>query len=126
MAGPVSGWLIETDWARPPLSLNDRGSWRASAGTIANVRREANIRTRAARIPKLSHVTVQMIWTVPDRRRRDEENPVSTLKPWCDGMVDAGVVRDDTPNWMTKPMPVIEYVKGQTGVRFVITGETET
>jgi crossover junction endodeoxyribonuclease RusA len=108
------------------LSLNDRGSWRASAGTIASIRRTANLLTRAAGVPTLDHVTVQLIWTVPDRRRRDEENPVSTLKPWCDGMVDAGVVPDDTPDLMTKPMPIIEYVKGQTGVRFVITsGESE-
>ena len=38
---------------------------------------------------------------------RDDENLVATLKPACDGLVDAGVVVDDTPQYMAKEMPVI-------------------
>lgn len=77
----------------------------------------------AALIPPLVHCIVEMIWTVPDRKRRDEENPVATLKPVCDGLVDAGIVPDDVPLYMTKPMPRIEYVKGRKGVLFIVTGE---
>lgn len=71
---------------------------------------------------RFEHVTVTLIWTVKDKRRRDTENPVATLKPICDGLVDAGLVPDDTPNWMTKHMPVIEYAPDKTpGVRITVT-----
>ena len=53
-----------------------------------------------------------MTWVVKDRRRRDDENPVSTLKALCDGLVDAGIVPDDTREFMVKNMPVIDYRKG--------------
>lgn len=49
---------------------------------------------------------------VADRRKRDEDNVVPTLKALCDGLVDAKVVKDDTPQYMVKNMPVIEYRKG--------------
>ena len=40
-----------------------------------------------------------------DRKRRDEENPMYDFKSYCDGLVDAGVVPDDIPKYMTKLMP---------------------
>jgi Holliday junction resolvase RusA-like endonuclease len=69
-------------------------------------------RVRFWTFPAVGRVEVTMIWTVKDRRRRDAENPVSTLKALCDGLVDAGIVPDDTPEFMVKHMPVIRYVKG--------------
>ena len=35
------------------------------------------------------------------------------LKPICDGIVDAGVVPDDTPEFMIKEMPVINAPEGK-------------
>lgn len=117
-------WVLEPEWTKPPLSMNDRGAhWAPKAKKVAAVRAWASEAATAALIPPLGHCTVQMVWVVPDKRRRDEENPVETLKPFCDGIVDAGLVPDDIPLWMTKFMPVIEYRKGLSAVRFEISGE---
>lgn len=46
---------------------------------------------------------------------------MATLKVCCDGVVDAGVVRDDTPDLMVKPMPVILPATSGGSLRLVIT-----
>ena len=56
-----------------------------------------------------------------DHRRRDADNLIATLKPFADGLVDAGLTPDDTPSFMTKHMPVIIVRKDVTpGIRFVL------
>ena len=52
------------------------------------------------------------MWIVTDARKRDEDNVVPTLKALCDGLVDAGVVADDTPRYMVKHMPKIVLRRG--------------
>lgn len=56
-----------------------------------------------------------------DKRRRDADNIVPTLKPLCDALAKGtvkhpgyGIVEDDTPDQMIKKMPVIHpAVKGE-------------
>lgn len=115
-------WTLTPDWLKPPLSLNDRGHWAVHAKKTAMVRDWACFAVTEHLIPPLRHCTVEMIWIVPDLTRRDAENPVATLKPFCDGLVDGGLVPDDVPSWMTKVMPAIEFVRGQRGLRFEISG----
>lgn len=71
-------------------------------------------------LPAGTRVSVGLVWVVPDKRRRDAENPVPTLKALCDGLVDAGLVPDDTPEFMEKLMPVIVYVKGELRVELTL------
>lgn len=97
-------------WTRPPLSMNQRLHRMQEAKLTAEVRAAAAV--AFARFPPVGRVEVTMTWQVADRRRRDAENPVKTLKALCDGLVDAGIVPDDTPDLMVKHMPVIHYVKG--------------
>jgi hypothetical protein len=101
---------VSFDWPRPPLSMNQRLHRMQEAKLTAMVRAAARERFRT--FPPVERVEVLMTWTVKDRRRRDAENPVATLKALCDGLVDAGIVPDDTPQYMTKHMPVITYEKG--------------
>lgn len=55
-----------------------------------------------------------------DNRRRDADNLVPTLKALCDGLVDAGLVPDDTPNYMHKHMPVIHPAeRGKQGIMWL-------
>lgn len=118
-------WTLFTDWQKPPLSMNDRGQhWASHGPAIARIRQQAHLLATAANVPPMDHVIVRMVWTVPTRVRRDAENPVATMKPFCDGLVDAGVVIDDIPIYMTKLMPEIVYVKGLVGVRFELTAAT--
>ena len=98
---------VETPWQAPPLTANQRYHWRKKAAITADIRQWARLlfRTTYMQAP----ITVQLDWHVPDKRRRDVDNAVPTLKAICDGLVDAGLVPDDTPADMTKLMPRIIY-----------------
>lgn len=98
------------DWERPPLTENQRMHWALKARVTKDVRLTARLLT--ARLGRQNRVRVTLTWIVADKRRRDEDNLVATLKACCDGIVDAGVVPDDTPEFMVKMMPVIEYRPG--------------
>lgn len=104
-AGP---WVLELPWRLNPLPANgSRGHHFAHAKTVKMVRRTVWALALAAKIPPQDRAHVQLTYYVRDRRRRDVDNLVPLLKPVKDGLVDAGLVRDDTPDLMATPMPVI-------------------
>lgn len=116
----TSGSLtVETPWSRPPLTANQRLHWRKKADLTREVRQWAGVLFRSVQFDTLP-VIVQLDWYVPDKRRRDVDNTVATLKPLCDGLVDAGVVPDDTPEFMDKRMPRIIHNPHQPA-RLVLT-----
>lgn len=106
---------LDFTYRRPPLTANKKPHWRERARLTRQTRTDAIFLARAARIPDLGRIHVSLIWYVADRRRRDGgENVAPTLKPMIDGLVDAGVVIDDTPDLVIRDMPVIEYRPGET------------
>lgn len=115
-------WTLVADWPKPRTSLNDRLFWAVVKKETLICKEWAMNAATAALIPRLEHCIVEMVWTVPDRRVRDAENPMLDFKAICDGLKDAGIVPDDVPKYMTKLMPRIEYVKGEKRVEIVITG----
>lgn len=100
-------WTLRFAWTKPPLSLNDRGHWRGRARVIRSVRQEAAWRVRAAEIPHCDRIHVQFVYVPRDSRRRDPENLIATQKALIDGLVEAGVVDDDTPRYVTWSPPMI-------------------
>jgi Holliday junction resolvase RusA-like endonuclease len=54
------------------------------------------------------------------KRGRDIDNLIASLKSTYDGLVDAGVVPDDTPGYMVRTMPEIEYDKKYPRVELTI------
>lgn len=111
----MSAWVIELPYERPPLTGNNiQRMHRMQKGAITKqLRSTAKRLVRQHGIPQLAACTVQLVWIVNTAHRRDEDNVVPTLKPLCDGIVDAGVVPDDTPALMEKGMPIIAHVKKQ-------------
>jgi crossover junction endodeoxyribonuclease RusA len=106
-------WRIKLPWERPPLSLNDRLNWRPERKLKIEIREAAHWLAKANKIPPLERVRVTLEWWVPDRRVRDEDNPIATYKCLADGLVTAGVVPDDAPKYMDKSKMVdIIYSKG--------------
>ncbi|WP_174844380.1 hypothetical protein [Cryobacterium sp. Sr8] len=97
------------DWVKAPLSLNYRMHRMAAAKITKEIR--SLMHASARRIPDLGKCRVELVWWVNTKTRRDEENIVPVLKALCDGLVDAEVVEDDTPEYMVKMMPEIRYVK---------------
>ena len=97
------------DWAKAPLSLNYRLHRMAEAKITRELRTLMHYRALYAIAP-MERCEVELVWIVKDKRKRDEENIVPVLKALCDGLVDAGIVPDDTPEFMVKRMPAIRYI----------------
>lgn len=103
--------VLELPWAAPPVTANQRLHFRARAKATALVRSTVG-RLAAGLVPAMRRPRVTLVWLVTTRHRRDADNVVPTLKAACDGLVDAGIAADDTPEDMDKPMPIIHYAKG--------------
>jgi len=103
----MAEWRIALPFVKPPLTSNQRMHWSEKAPVTAQVRRATAALVRNAGIPKMDRCEVGLVWQVTIKRRRDADNLVPTLKAACDGIVDAGVVPDDTPDLMGKTMPTI-------------------
>lgn len=98
------------------LSMNDRGHWRKHNEAIKAWRHATRMQVARQRSwwvgvdhpPAMVCVTLD----VPDKRRRDPANYFATVKPIVDGLVDAGLWPDDTPEWVTVVEPTLRIVKG--------------
>ncbi|MFC9768634.1 hypothetical protein [Rhodococcus jostii] len=119
------GVTIELPWATPPMSMNDRMHWARKAGITKGIRDTTHVLVQ--HLPKSGHITIGLHYRPRDDRRRDVDNLMPVLKACADGVVDAGLVADDTPEFMTKHMPVIHpAVKGEPGRMWLeITGTEE-
>ena len=108
---PRESKTIVLPWKKPLLNLNTRQHWAAKARDTETVRSVTAMLCRD--LDEAQRVRVQLSYTPRDKRRRDADNLVGMLKPICDGIVDAGVVPDDTPEFMVKEMPVIHAPEGK-------------
>ena len=102
MPGPVSSLRVELPYPPAGLSPNSRLHWRAKAQLTAHYREDAGwaaikARSDATRDNWLLRPPVEahVVFYVPDKRRRDQDNLLAMLKPAWDGMVDAGLLVDD-------------------------------
>lgn len=123
-------YVLWLPYGKPPLTANQRLHWAVKARLTADVRRDAMLLARSARLPRgVDHATIRLHYVPRDRRRRDADNLVPTLKAACDGLVDAGLTADDTPDQMTKHMPTIDPPQrdapGPRGSRMYLTITTE-
>ena len=78
------------------LSPNGRPGWRAKAKAVKRCRQTAHLLALAARPGRpmqRARVTCRFFFT--DRRRRDRDNLLASLKPAFDGLADARVIVND-------------------------------
>lgn len=119
MGGLTSVTLREWTLILPmatPMSLNHRDNHWVRADKVKTVRDATHVLALQAKIPRCNKVAVTLIYTPRDGRRRDPLNLVPTLKACEDGLVDAKVVPDDTPQWLESRMPLIDAPDGSVGV----------
>ena len=90
---------IPLPWNKPPLTGNDRGHTRWSP--FRQVKAEAVIAIRAAKVKPVPGCIVTLHYRAPDMRRRDADNLAPTLKACQDALVEAGVIHEDS--WVTVP-----------------------
>lgn len=116
-------WVLDLG-VRRPLTLNGpRGNYYARARAVKELRRLAWARACEAKIPPLGRVQLELHYAPQDKRRRDPLNLAATLKPVEDGIVDAGVIPDDTPEFSLPTIPVIDAPTGRPGRLYLIVRE---
>ncbi|MEP6477820.1 MAG: hypothetical protein ABJB03_00385 [Rhodoglobus sp.] len=104
-------WTLTFEYSKNPLPLNgSRGGHQHHSRLVKAVRVVAKREARWAGIPALGRCQVHLTWYVLSAGRRDPVNLSATLKALQDGLVDAGVVVDDTPDLMNTIMPAIVRV----------------
>lgn len=109
--------ILELPWRTPPLTDNERLHWRQRAALVRDIRTRTAWLARAAKLPRdATHVTVGLHYQQPNWIRRDAGNLMGTHKPALDGLVDYGLIPDDTGRYVTERMPVLhDPVKGEPG-----------
>lgn len=120
MSEPRIDFLIPKDlW----LTSNGRYHHMAKAGKVRELRQLGNIQARAQRLQVSSQPMRAAIYVgYATQRRADPPNAYPTVKPLVDGLVDAGVFRDDDD----KHIPEMAFLRapekvkaGLHGVRMV-------
>lgn len=110
MTPPADAITITFYAPGPLLNLNDRDHWAVKARKVATWRSTAHWAacellgplSRRRQPPSFVMLTLP----VPDKRRRDPAN-YWCGKPAVDGLVDAGLWPDDTPEYVTTIEPVL-------------------
>ena len=107
-AGGARSWTLHLP-ALPYVTSNTRGHWSDRAACNAEWRKATGqIAGQQLRIPPCRRIRVELIYWPPDRRRRDPDNLVTgVLKPIVDGLVDVGVIPDDTADYVDRTFPEI-------------------
>ena len=107
----MTTYTLTTPWDKPPMNHNDRhGHWAQKARITADVRlvgRELGKLLRRSTGETFQYAEVCLHWRPARNHRRDPSNYHATQKPLLDGLVDAGVLPDDTPEFVRELMPVI-------------------
>jgi hypothetical protein len=120
--------MITVKLMLPPaaLSSNSRAHWSARAEATRWYRNAAMIALRAAckKVRRANHVRLHVSYDItksldPGYRPRDIMNGMSALKPAVDGLVDAGLVKDDS--WKHLSWGSLEITKqGSSGVTIMV------
>lgn len=87
--------VIELPPCLPILNANDRVHYRSRSKITEQLRSEACKAARALPFMPFGKVRIRCIFRAPDNRRRDVSNLFPSFKAIIDGLVDAGVIKDD-------------------------------
>jgi crossover junction endodeoxyribonuclease RusA len=102
----LASWALLLPFQRPRTS-NARQNWRVRAQEVRHWRHATDMLCRAQRIPPCQRIRVGLVFAAPDNRRRDASNLADSVKPALDGIVDSGIVRDDTAEFVSVREPLI-------------------
>ena len=121
---PGLWWRLALPITRP-LSMNDRMGWRAKHEAKKTLRAAVKMLARHQSIPPLRALTAELHYAPSYRRIRDPINLAETLKVIEDGLVDANLVPDDNPWYVTTVLPIIDPPTGAKGQLYVIVYELD-
>lgn len=119
-------WIFYFPWTTNPLPMNgSHGGWRTHSRKAKAIVQQALTLLQLAHVPALGRCTAHVTWWFTTKRTRDEDNLADLEKRLFDAIVRAGIVADDSPEYMTKPRarirPVTESDGLLTGAGFTLT-----
>ena len=91
----------------PLLNANGREHWSKRAHITSDIRMLS--RNLSSHIPRLDKVKIKAIYYAPNNRRRDMSNLFPSVKGMVDGLVDSGVLKDDSDRYVVS----LEMVRGE-------------
>lgn len=124
----VSRSFTIEDHGERPLTINrvinlHRQQW---ASITKAERHKWMLLTRQAKVPPLEQVSVTVIPLHQDRRSPQDVAACATAaKAAIDGLVDAGVMPDDSPAHLVSVTFLAPDICGRNGLRLVVEGLTE-
>ncbi|HEY5985988.1 MAG TPA: hypothetical protein VIV12_06315 [Streptosporangiaceae bacterium] len=102
LPAPVRTWTVELPAGQELLSANDRAhGYERRHRLNTEWINMATVMVRKRGVPRLQRATVTAEYRMPDRKRRDIDNLAPTVKACIDGIIAAGVLRDDS--WLYLP-----------------------
>ena len=104
---------IDLPYEKPPLNANQRLHWAEEARLKRKLRGDMGWLMKSVRyaiepLQEGQKLRIQLVYTPASNRRRDTLNLYATLKPLVDGIVDSGIIPDDTPDYVETPEPIIK------------------
>jgi Holliday junction resolvase RusA-like endonuclease len=103
----VGTFRIEPPAGTPLLNANGREHWSKRANLVSTIRMTA--RNLSSHIPRLEKVKIRAIYYAPNNRRRDMSNLFPSVKSAVDGLVDSGVLKDDSDRYVVS----LEMLRGE-------------
>lgn len=100
-------WRVHLPYTLPPLTANQRLHWAKRARITRQIRKETALLCKTAKLPALERAKARIVYVPRDRRRRDPSNLMPTQKAAIDGLVTAGIIRDDNPRYLDELMPSV-------------------
>ena len=106
MSAQPAIWQLSFGQPAPLLSMNDRHHWRTRNRLVKLWRTTTRDYAKLTGSPHGPSIVAVRL-PVRDSRRRDPHNYYPTVKAIVDGLVDAGIWPDDTPEYVTTVEPVL-------------------
>lgn len=100
-------YIIEFPPGMLLLSANGREHWSKRASGTSTIRMVA--RNLSVNIPRLEKVKIRGIYYAANNRRRDTSNLFPSFKAAIDGLVDSGVLKDDSDRYVVS----LEIMRGE-------------
>lgn len=104
---------IPLPYGAPPISANGRYHWAARARLTRQVRREVATLARHHKTRAVDVAEVTWHWRPEVKRRRDDSGPAPSVKAAVDGLVDAGVLPDDTADIVQHRVVIHAVIPGK-------------
>lgn len=119
--GGVSQFIVSLPCPERALSPNAHIHWRDKAAATKVARKQAwywflRHKPRKWKVgPIVLEIEYRFGASMKDYKPRDVQNAIAALKPAIDGMVDAGVVPDDSYKWVSwGKVRLVQCIQGET------------